>query len=174
MLQPQLNSLDAFINQYNTYFDRSFPSVEKTDSGILHDGNERIFPNDIYGNYFYLRVPSMLTISYLNPIADNGLSLRVTAKLSLVAFFVDGDANDLALNLMSTVGRYTEETKITSVLIHKEDVISQELKGCTDETIARALQNIDNNVALCAINFDLTFYQSLLQLNCIEKPCKSC
>ena len=177
MIQPYLDEIGATILQYNPYFDRYFTNVEQSEElGYVHNGNEIVFPNDIYGNYFYLRIPSKIGVTYDN-INNNGNfnAVGLATVINLVAMVKDADAQKLALNIMSTVGRACNYTKkFNQILIHNEDVIATELQQCSDNVIQKAIQCVSDDYTLISINFTLTINQPFLQLNCITNPCKSC
>jgi hypothetical protein len=177
MIQPYLDQIAATVQQYNPYFDRYFSNVEQSEQlGYIHNGNEVVFPNDTYGNYFYLRIPSKLSIIY-DPIMNNGNwnLLGVSTNVTCVAMVKDADPQKLALNIMSTIGRACNfQKKFTTILIHNEDVISTELANCTEDVIMKAIQCLSDDITLISITFTLTIAQDLLQLNCLPNPCKSC
>jgi hypothetical protein len=177
MIQPYLDQIAATVQQYNTYFDRYFSNVEQSEQlGYIHNGNEVVFPNDTYGNYFYLRIPSKLSVVYdANFNNGNWNSLGISSLVTLVAMVKDADPQKLALNIMSTIGRACNfQKKFTTILIHNEDVISTELANCTEDVILKAIQCVSDDITLISITFTLTIAQDLLQLNCLLNPCKSC
>lgn len=174
ILLPQLVRLKNWILRYNTYFDNAYEFVQQDGTnGIVHNGSFPVFPSDNLGAYFYIRVPSALSVNYNTPIADNGLSTNIGANFFLVAYFPNGDTDKLVANLMATIGRYEANSRITNVLIHPEDVITQELARISPENIERALQ-CTQNAAMVSINFYMEFPYVFQQLNCITKPCKTC
>jgi hypothetical protein len=177
MIQPYLDEIGATIISYNKYFNRYFTNVEQSEElGYVHNGDEIVFPNDTYGNYFYLRIPSKIAVTY-DAINNNGNfnAVGLNSMITLVAMVKDADPQKLALNLMSTVGRACNYTKkFTQILIHNEDVIATELQQCSENVIAKALQCASDDFTLISINFTLTINQPFLQLNCITNPCKSC
>lgn len=178
MLQQQLSSLSAFITQYNPYFDTAFTNVAVDDkTGIVNNGTQVIFPNDTFGNYYYIRTASKLRFDYNKDRsqADNFLSLVVNAPCYLVAYVIGADIDSLVANLVATIGRYDETTRITEVVIHAEDVVLQELAQVLDKpNVLHALQTMPDNVALVSINFTLSFVYSLPELHCLTNPCKTC
>ena len=177
MIQPYLDQIAATVQQYNPYFDRYFTNVEQSEQlGYIHNGNEVVFPNDTYGNYFYLRIPSKLSVVYdANFNNGNWNSLGISSLVTLVAMVKDADPQKLALNIMSTIGRACNfQKKFTTILIHNEDVISTELANCTEDVILKAIQCVSDDITLISITFTLTIAQDLLQLNCLLNPCKSC
>ena len=176
MIDTHLAQIAAFIKEHNPYFDTVFPSVERSDVlGIVHDGNQIIFPMDTFGDYCYIRIPSKFNVTYSDATNNAGRSVGVSVPLVVVAIMSDADPYHLMLNLMSTIGRMCDyEKKFTSFTIHSEDVIVQELSECEQPVIDKALQNFAQGMAAVSISFVLTYTQPFTQLNCITKPCKSC
>jgi len=170
-----VNDIGIAIKQYNPYFDTYFTNVEKSDQlGIVHNGSEPVFPNDYSGNFFYVRIPSQLRAFYDNQNNNADRSIGVRADLVIVAQVQGADAYKLALNLISTIGRACKYGKtISSILIHPEDVISQELNGVSEDVLRAALGRIPNTTMI-AVNISVSYFQSFLQLDCIQNPCKIC
>jgi len=177
MIKPYLDEIGTLIAKYNNYFNTYFTNVEQSEQlGYIHNNNEVVFPNDTYGNYFYLRIPSKLSVVYdANFNNGNWNSLGISTNVTCVAFVKDADPQKLALNIMSTIGRACNyQKKFTTILIHNEDVVSTELANCSDDVIMKAVQCVADDITLISITFTLTIAQDLLQLNCLTNPCKSC
>jgi hypothetical protein len=170
-----VEEIGVAIKQYNPYFDTYYTNVEKSERlGIVHNGNEAVFPNDYSGNFFYVRIPSQLRVFYDNQNNNADRSIGIRADLVIVAQVQSADAYQLALNLISTIGRACKYSKtISSILIHPEDVISQELNGVSDDVLKAALERIPNTT-MVAINISVSYFQTFLQLDCIQNPCKIC
>jgi len=175
MIQPYLDSIAAHIQEYNPYFDKYFTNVEQSDTtGIVHNSFEPVFPNDIYGNFFYLRLPSKMGVVYNNSMNNADRSVGISIPLHIVASVKNADPYKLAGNIISTVGRMCDITKkFTSILVHNEDVIMQELGKCDEHVIESALQRQPND-ALISVNCTIEILFPFTQLNCIQNPCLSC
>lgn len=173
MIRQLMDEIGAMIAQYNPYFDKYFTGVElNEETGLVNNGEQVLFPTDINGNYFYIRVPSKLGAVYTSTQSIHTLDLSVS--LVVVACMRDADPYELYWNIVSTIGRGCSYGKrFTDFLVHNEDVIMQELAHWKDEDIAAALQR-SADFTLVSVNFTLTYTQPFLQLNCIEKPCTNC
>lgn len=178
ILQPRLTELKNWILKYNKYFDEAFDNVELSEErGIVHNGDKAVFPADNFGSYFYLRMPSTMTPLYAEQykIADNWLSVGISADINLIAYMADADPDKLLANLLATVGRFGENTVIKKLLLHSEDVIMQELSRISPDNAAKALQNQnERKAALVGITFSIQFPYSFPELNCITNPCRTC
>lgn len=178
MLQPHLDNIATAIKEYNTYFDKVISNVEMSEeTGIVHNGNEVIFPADTNGDWCYVRVPSKLAISYDKASDNANRSFVVSAPIHVVAIMKEADPYQLAMNIVSTIGRICNIGKtFTSIIIHSEDVILQELSKCSEAVQAKALQAFISSPSYVAVSVNLTisYTQSFFQLNCITKPCKQC
>ena len=176
MIQQQLDAISNFIKLHNPYFDKGFSFVEQSDkNGYVHNGSEVIFPNDTFGDYFYIRVPSRLGFAYDLANGDGRNTFGVSTPLVIVAVMKDADPYKLALNLISTIGKMCDIGKqFTAILIHSEDVLLQELAKAADAEQDKALRNIQQGYTYVSVNFTMTYTQPYIALNCITKPCKIC
>lgn len=173
MLQQKLVDLKDFILKYNPYMNKGFSDVSQDgDTGIINNEKKIIFPSDTFGNYFYLRSPSELKGDYSKPIADNGLSIGLVGDVILVAYLKNGNADVLAGNMATSIGRFQGfNTRINKITVQKDLVIYQELSKLKKEVKSAALQKSRESVIISiqfSINSDFIFQS----LNCIQDPCK--
>jgi len=179
MLKQKLADLRDNILLYNPYFNKGFTDVIMDDeTGIINDGRERIFPNDIFGNYFYLRMPQKMQFDYTNPnnMGDNWLGVGIANRIILIALVKNASPDKLMENLITTIGRYQEiNTKMLTATYQADTIIIQELSGVKDRSvIEKALQNFDINDALVSIEFTVSISFPFQQLKCLQNPCKIC
>ncbi len=179
MLKQKLADLKDFILLHNPYFDKGFSDVIQDDeNGIINNNFEPVFPNDIFGNYFYLRIPQKMQFDYNNAynMGDNWLGVGVLSRIILVAYAKNSSPDLLIENLITTIGRYQEiNHRLLSATYQADTVIIQEMSGVKDKgNVKKALQNFDINTALISIEFNVDIPFVFQQLKCITNPCKTC
>ena len=174
MIQEQLNTLQAFILQYNKYFTESFSDVSLSPyTGYIMSGETPVFPNDTLGNYFYLRVPNLTQFSYdkqdmqqegINPI---GLKMPIV----LVACVRSAKPDILLENLITTVSQYLPDNiKFVSCTSQKEIVIMQEMAKMPVEEIKDAIKKVDMDYAIASVSFIISSPYKIKHLSCIKSP----
>jgi len=175
LLHQQLTKLRDFILTYNTYFDNGFDYVTQDGvTGYVANNEMQVFPADNFGNYFYLRLPNQLGFDYseLYKVSDCGGGVGVTYNIILVALVIDGDTEILVQNILTTLGNYNQNNiQMTKILIHAEDVISQELAKIDKSEIQSAVQRVPYNSSLCSVHFKFTVPYVYQSLSCIINPC---
>lgn len=176
LLQQQLTNLRDFILTNNTYFDNGFDYVTQDGiSGYVATNDKPVFPADDLGNYFYLRLPNQLGFDYneIYKVSDCGGGVGVSYNVILVALVVDANTELLLQNMLTTLGNYNQNNiKMTKILIHSEDVVSQELAKIDKSEIESAAQRIPLNSALCSVHFTFTVPYIYQKLSCITNPCE--
>lgn len=179
MLKQKLADLRDFIKLHNPYFDKGFTDVLMDDAtGIVNNSFEPIFPNDTFGNYFYLRMPQKMQFDYNNVynMGDNWLGVGVVSKIILIAVVKNSSPDILTENLVTTLGRYQDiNTRMLNTTYQPDTIIMQELAGVKEkENIRKAMQNFNQNDAIVSIEFNATIPFTFQQLKCISNPCKTC
>lgn len=177
MLQAQLIKLKDWILQYNPYFDTAFSNVtQDSETGIINDTKQPVFPADNFGNYFYLRLPNNIVFDYSQPsIGDNQLSVGIKTPVFLICCMVNADADELILNMLATIGRYQDvNMRFVNATYQKEVVLMQELAKLDKNNISSALQRMPSNLTIVSIQFTISFPVSFPKLNCLTKPCSTC
>jgi len=179
MLKQKLADLRDFIILKNPYFDKGFTDVVQDDeTGVINDNNEPVFPNDIYGNYFYLRIPQKMQFVYdnVNNMGDNYLGIGVSSKIFLIAYMRSASPDTLIENLITTLGRYQEiTTKLINATYQADTIILQEMSGVKEKgNVQKAIQNFSLDNALISIEFNASIQYTFQQLKCISNPCKPC
>jgi hypothetical protein len=172
-----LRALRDFILQYNPYYTTGFANVLQYDNGLVATTGQAVFPADNLGNYFYLRMPNQVQVdnSPAYTIADNGLGIGLQYNVVLVACMLDGNAECMITNLLTTLMRYhNEPLRITTVLPNAEDVIFQELSKVNEATAINAVKNLPEKLTICSIHFTFTIPFVPQQLGCLSTPCKNC
>lgn len=174
MLQDKINELKEHILQYNGYFSNAYSDVYvDQQTGIVHNKDGAIFPNDTLGDYFYLRLANASQLQYTAlSTATQGLS--VSAPVVLVACLKSGSADTLLANLINTLRHFSPENiRFTSFLYNSSDVVLQELSRITEKAdIEAALQRIQN--VIVSVSFTYSYNMSFQKLNCIQDPCTIC
>lgn len=173
MYNQELTDIKNAILQYNTYFDKGFTGVYQDErKGIVHNENV-IFPMDTLGNYFYLRLPSVVrfTTRPQDKISDCLYGMSVNAPIILVAVVKDADPDKLVKNLLYTLA--TMNVSIQSAVFDSASVVLQELSRVSSSVQDAALARISNHtIVSIAFTLDSVFIPQ--KLNCITNPCKEC
>lgn len=176
MLKNVLTSVKDFILEYNTYFDTGFAHVIRNEEGYLVEGETPVFPSDIYGDYFYMRLPDESKFDYAVPrLNDCDGGFKQAANIVLVACMVNADEYELANNLISTLNAYKDaDIKLTNIVYDADFVVKTELSKRPDPEASKGMQNIDKNYKIISIAFDLKYYYEPIALDCIERPECNC
>ncbi len=179
MLKQKLADLKDNILLNNPYFDKGFTDVVQDDeTGVINDNNQPIFPNDIFGNYFYLRIPQQAQFNYTpdSSMGDNNLGIRVDSKIFLIAMMKNAAADILIENLITTLGRYQPvNIRLIGATYQADTIIKQEMAGVKEKgNIQKALQTFQLDWTLVSIQFNISIPFVFQQLKCLTNPCKTC
>lgn len=174
MLIAEVNTIKDLILQNNPYLHNGYTNVyQNTDYGIiLEDGSQAVFPASELGNYFYLRLPN--NVNFRNggefTISDSIKGLGLIANIVLVACVSNADPDKLLENLLNTLMHSCEmNIDFTSAIIHKNDVISQELAFMSEVQRSKAKANVPDRYTIVSLSFTLA--HSFKFNKCIVNPC---
>lgn len=183
MFSQQLKNISAFIKKHNPFFQTGFHFAwqdEETGYIWARDGADRkpIFPDDRFGDYFYLRVirngkieddpmrfPSM-------GCTKPGVMINTTVRL--VPVVQNADADLLLQRLVNCLGLYSGEIRLSSFNWDADTVTLNEMSRAADEEVMTALQRIKRGMAIVAIDFQLSLELPFKNLNCLPEICEPC
>lgn len=171
MYNDKLIQIKDYILETNLYFDRGFSDVYLDEKrGIVHNNNV-VFPMDTLGNYFYLRLPSVVrfTTRPQDKISDCLYGFSINAPVILVAVVKDADADKLMTNLLSTLA--SQSVSIQSAIFESASVVLQELARTKTEIQDAALARIGKHTI---VSISFTLDSQFIPSNCIVNPCKEC
>lgn len=166
---------EAILNACG-FFQRGFPFAQIWEGKDLvveqpgPNGEARyVGINDIFGNYFYIRVGAQIDAEPAKASADCASAIHERYACSLVAIVAGADPfilKDAILNILLKHG-----LKIGAQSMDAPAILKAELKGLDDAGADRAVARLKNNT-LVKIDFEL---RRLFQTNsCEYSPCKSC
>lgn len=173
-LRSKISALRDFIMKYNTYFDSGYDNVQQDqNTGYIANETEIVFPADNKGNLFYIRHPYGLGFDYTNAYraSDERSNPGVKYDMVLVAMVDGADEGLLLENMLTTLGNYNIENIKLIKALFGVDVITSELSKIAKEDIQKAIQNIPENAAFCAVYFTFTTPFIFQSVNCIQSPC---
>lgn len=180
MTTEKMISFKDFILSKNPYFNDGYAVAFKdTESKqiLLRKGTDflSVMPNDILGNYFYIRYSGVLSFNetFTERVADNQpfhTSYTDRQPIVLVAVMKDADEYTLMNNLRNTCAMFKTFSAIpTGGIIIPEQVVLSEMSGAKNPDIAAALQRV-GGFTMVALNINV---QDHYQPNkCIVDPCK--
>jgi hypothetical protein len=173
MLKGTLKNIADTIQEYNPYFDRYFYNATADEFGVS-DGENRIFPADTYGDYFYLRLPDNVGLGNSNTakINDCTVAVSVSTRIVLVACVRKADEDKLIINLVSTLA--TLPVRMTGAIYNKEQVVMQELSKVPEKNVDKALSTLKADYTIVCIKFDYVYDFAPYRLNCLPNPCTEC
>ena len=172
MIKETIEAVKDFILSANTYFNKGIAGVTINEAGHVA-GNEIVFPNDKYGDYFYIRQANRSTFetgSYDKVTdCDNGESLRT--DIFIVACVRNADADKLIDNLIHTMQKYPDNRAV-AVITESDDVIAQELAKASKTNKKAAQARIGNYTIVCLqVNIGTRVLPVRNLTTCILNPC---
>lgn len=173
MVNKQLETISAYIKEHNGYFQAAFPhAYTEAGNGVVHNGDP-IFPTDVHGNYFYLRVAGgSFSYDQQYAISTTRRGVGIQSDVYLVAMVFEADADKLLDNLVSTLAAsMPDQLRFVSFLSQAPAVVQQELSGLEPAIRQAAMQNIPPFTALVSVRFTLTSPMNYTKPNCITSPC---
>lgn len=174
MNQQVLHTITAKLLSLQHYFDSGFCNAYKLSNGYvvgLVDGNEkRIFPQDKYGSYFYIRnARSASVVSYKISDCLNGSIYKSTP--SFVAVIGQDVCRDNAIQNIIAVLNSVHGVTVNSVSWDSERVIIDEMSGADRLDIDAALQRL-KKYTIIKIDFTLSVLPcSTPTVECLNKLC---
>lgn len=178
-----LNDFEDFkkhVLTQNTYFDVGFANAFRDSKSklilarVASGEMEVVFPQDIYGSYFYLRNNEGIAHKLSKvQMLDCGSDFDDTITVHLVAVVKDADAYKLMSNLRKTCLGY-KKMNIVPVATNwnREQITIDEMSDAKDEDIMAALQRWDNQTVL---RMRLEIMKKYIPDTCgIVNPCKDC
>lgn len=168
MLKDKLTSIKQSILKYNTYFTQAFDDVYSDDKGIRND-EKVLFPSDKLGDYFYLRLKDGVRYAKGQPVSDCDMAIEAQMSGYLIAFVKGANADDLVLNLVSTLMQINVIP--TGSLWNAEEVVRQEMGKMKDKDVLAALARVKKEYTIVSVSFDYKGGVYPTKLNCITNPC---
>lgn len=176
MTSADINNFVQHILTNNPYFDKGFGNAFK-EQGVVYaeDVTAILFPQDTYGNYFYLRHDGEISFREErgSEMANRGpgrIGFIDAQPMALVAVMRDANAYTLLNNLRNSAMGYNALVAVpTGALLVREQVVIDEMRGAEDEEVGKALANLNNQTI---IRIKLTVYKSWRGNTCITDPCK--
>ncbi len=172
MIKETLEAVKDFILSANPYFQKGIAGVTINEAGKVVK-NEIVFPNDTFGDYFYVRQATKSTFetgSYDKITdCDNGQSLRT--DIYIIACVKNADADKLISNLVLTMQKYPDVRPL-AIIADSDGVIAQELSQASKVNKQAALARIgDYTIVSLQVNV-ATRVLPFKSLTCIENPCQ--
>lgn len=170
-----------FILSKNTYFNKGYANAFKdsvsnyplarNESGDL----DIVFPQDTEGAYFYIRNNEGIKHIPDSKLADTGvnrISFWDSIVIEVVAVMRNADAYTIANNLRNTAMWYSGMDVVpVATNWNREQIVIDEMRGCEEEDIAKALKNLSNHTI---VRVQMVVKKTYTPTKCITDPCKDC
>jgi hypothetical protein len=181
MLSADFEQLKEFILAKNSYISYGFANAFKDAAAnaiYVKSGSDMqcLLPNDVLGNYFYLRNDAGMKHEAQMPerVTDSGtqrLSFLDTITVNLVAIVNDADAYKLIANLRNTAMQY-EAMNVQPIASNwnREQIITDELAKMKSDDVAAVLQRLRNETI---VRLTLQVSKIFIPSNCITDPFKT-
>jgi len=162
-------TLAEHILANNKYFQKGFDNAFIQDGVYARDGRDllRIFPNDNYGNFFYILGANR---AEYHQVGQNPLMYQDIQKMTLVAVVDNANPEQVVSNIRSTLLTY-KNINVTSASWNREIIVIDQLKGIGIDKIQQALQRLKNETI---VQIEFTNFRQFVPSNCeIKNPCEN-
>lgn len=172
--------LKDYILSKNTYFDKGYANAFKDSNSNypmarMESGDLNIvFPQDIDGNYFYLRDSAGVQYQIRDGLelsACDGAVFSDNIDLFMVCVMKEVEPYILLENIRNTVLSYSKMRVVpVGARWNREQITIDEMAGCDETDIAAALQRWDKQ---SVVRLQLRITKKWTQNSCpIVNPCK--
>ncbi len=180
MKTTDFEALRDYILKKNPYFSSGYANAfTDTETEAIYayvNGDlKAIFPEDRFGNYFYLRNDPNIKFTPKTGYQECGIgrfNFDDAMTCYLVAVVNDADDYELINNLRNTVLGFGGLIGIpVNAMWQRENVVLSEMKDFSEECKFTALTNLKDQ---SIVKIQLTLSKEYIPNNCINNPCKTC
>lgn len=172
MIKETIEAVRDHILNVNTYFMKGIGGVTINEAGYVV-GNAIIFPNDTFGDYFYLRQATKSTFdtNTYDRVSDCSNAESLRTDIFIVACVKDADPDKLIDNLIWTMQKFAD-SKAISIITDTDAVIAQELAKASKVNKAAAQARVGDYTIVCLqVNVGTRVLPVTSLKNCIQNPC---
>jgi hypothetical protein len=178
ILDTQIKIKERLL-QYQPYFSAGYINAYiEPITGIIHVGEEVLFPNDSLGDYFYLRVPDSgrFIVNNTLKISDcSGDGYQITMPVYLVACVRNADPDKLISNIINVI-RTIEGVRLADFIVNSESVVVREMSKVKDRnSLMTSLKNLCDSYTIVSVGFAInSTLDTYTKPDCLPNPCKEC